>query len=690
MAINPTSHLNLGVTRLTNSLITTHTQIHLYPRLLASLMNCLFIQQRSFAQAMQNTVELKSALRVCILLLCGLFMLATPQSLAQETPQLTSKEAPTPKTLPVAIPGKSQQADAGKGQAPAVAPMTNTSADKGLQNYVVPAGRAAINIAVIVIDESIDSRGVLTRSIQRRIDDAVKDGANAIVFELNTPGGESGQSRRICDIIKSSPITNTVAWVRPQALSGGALIALAAHELIVAHPSSLGDAMPILASQRGARAVVSAELLKKALPPLLTEVTDSARQYNNRAGAYIRDEYLCQAIVANDVELWWVQNNTTGVRMAIDSAEFSLLFPNISNAGPTILASAPGTGALQLPPAVGPAAINVPAGSAKMALAAPGVSTTTASLRPTLTTADAGAWTLLGKIKDNTLPATFSAEQMSYFQLASNPLLPGTATPQAINSDTDLKSFFGATHLQRYTMSWSEHLVGLLTSRIVQGILVVIFLVALFAEMTHPGAVFPAVISAIALVCLIAPSALVGMALWWEVLAIFLGIMLVGVEILVLPGFGVAGVSGLILLFIGLIGLFVPGNTGPFPNSPQARDDMLWAAVTLVLSFGTAGFGMYFVAKHFSSIPLLGRLVLAPVGSDEESASLLASMEDQPNQYNITIGQRGTAITPMRPAGRIRIGDNVIDAVAELGFIENGQPVKVTSITPMRIGVEPA
>jgi membrane-bound ClpP family serine protease len=636
------------------------------------------------------------------LLISGVLMPLLALLATESSAHALAQQAPQPQTQPSA-PGPTSS-PAATTPAPVTSPATPPTATPSqptpvpapvaaanvLANYVVPASRAARDLAVITIEGQIDSRGLMHRSIQRRIDDAVRDGADAIIFEINTPGGEANHTRRICEAIKSSPLQNTVAWVRPQAISGGALIALAAREMIVAYPASMGDAMPVMLRATGPAAVVDSELLKKALPPLLTEILDSARQFNNRAGAYVRDEYLCQAIVANDVELWWVQHNTTGVRMAVDAAEFALLFPGVNTEGPTRLPSAPGTGALQLPPPQ-PAQLNitVPSGSAKMALAAPAINVTTPSMRPLLTSADVGAWTLLGKIKDNTLPATFSADDMSYYQLASNPINSAGTGPVPINSDSDLKSFFGASNLQRYETSWSEHLVALLTSRIVQGILVVIFLIALFVEMSHPGAIFPAIISLIALICLIAPSALIGMALWWEVVAIFLGVLLVGVEILVLPGLGVAGIGGLILLFVGLIGLFVPGNTGPFPDSAQSRDDMAGAAVTLLLSFGTAGLGMFFIARHFGSIPLLGKLVLKPVGTDDESSgSMLAAMQEESLLHPVTIGQRGTALTPMRPAGRIQVGDHVIDAVAEFGFINSGTPVKITSVSAMRIGVE--
>src|SRR5207253_322939 len=86
----------------------------------------------------------------------------------------------------------------------------------------------------------------------------------------------------------------------------------------------------------GAKAIPP-ELLRKLLPPLISEILDSTRRYNKTFGGYLRDEYLVQAIAANDVELWWVRNKATGQKMAIDREEFEMLFPDKSSSGPTRL-----------------------------------------------------------------------------------------------------------------------------------------------------------------------------------------------------------------------------------------------------------------------------------------------------------------------------------------------------------------
>lgn len=561
----------------------------------------------------------------------------------------------------------------------------------------VPATRQAKNVAVISIKGTLDAKGVMTASVKRRMNEAIKAGADAIVFEIDTPGGSVGTVLSICNEIKSSTIKNTVAWVNPDAFSGGAIIALACKEIIVNDPSNFGDAMPILSSPfafaTGGAKAPDRELLRKVLPPLISEVVDSTRRYNSTFGAYLRDEYLVQSIVANDVELWFVRNKTTGVRMCIDRREFEMLFPGADTGGPTRLASG---GSPNNPPprpaAQGAAAPSspVPAGSAKLTLAAPDVSVTGASLRPALTLADVGQWEIIDKVKDDSLPAVFKASDMLHYGLCANAteVINNQTVLKPIRNENDLKEFFAASFIIRYDSNWSESLVDFLTNFIVRGVLIVIFLLAVFVEMSHPGTIVAAAVALVALLLLIVPTMLIGMATWWELVAIVVGIGLLLIEAFVIPGFGIAGVLGLVLLFTGLVFTFVPNTGAVFPTGNGQRDELLRGAVTMLLAFGTAGFGMYFIAKHFGSIPFLGRLVLKTAHGDDDSPEMFTAMEEDQGGRLVKLGDVGTAITPLRPSGRIQVGDHVVDAAAEFGFIDTGTKVRIVSVSAMKIGVE--
>lgn len=556
---------------------------------------------------------------------------------------------------------------------------------------LVPKDRQATNIAIITIRGPIDSDGVTATSVQRRIRLAERAGADALIFEIDSPGGALDGVLRICNAIKRSSVQNSAAWINPDAYSGGAVIALACRRILINDPVSFGDAMPITGAPLIGMKTLTPEQLKKALPPLLAEVLDSARRHNQHFGQYIWDEYLVQAIVANDVELWYALHKPTNARVCIDRAEFNMLFPGQDSGGPTRLVGVPG--AAQPPTENSPQPQpGVPAGSQKMAMVGADVESrqTVASQRPPISPTQAGNWELLAKATDGTAPATFKASDMVFFGLASNemPVSNGQPTLAPIRSDADLLAFFQGKHILRYDSDWSEALVLFLTNWVVRGLLVVVFLIALFVEMTHPGAMVPGGIALIALIALVAPPMLIGMSGWWAIAAILLGLGLLVLEIFIFPGFGVPGVLGLALLFAGLVGTFLPRGDGFFPGMGDGGRSALHGSTVVLLAMFTAGVGIYLIAKHFKSLPILGRLVLHDAGTTEDSESFLADAMIDPAALAVRTGDVGTTITPMRPAGRVEFGERVIDAVAEFGFIPAGRSVRVVVSDGFKVGVE--
>lgn len=556
----------------------------------------------------------------------------------------------------------------------------------------VPASRKATNVAVISIHGPIDSEGVLAASVARRIATAARAGADTLVFDINTPGGDLNQVLRICNEIKKSPVSRTWAWINPDAYSGGAVIGLACEQMIINDPASFGDAMVIGGGPFGIAAqAITPELQKKVLPPLIAEVTDSARRHNRLFG-YNRDEYLVQAIVANDVPLWHVENTTTGQRICVDEEEFRMLFPDEPTSGMPRLARGPRDGRAARGPDADPPGSSggdVAAGSAMLARISADVTSrlTEARTRPRITEADRGQWKLLEKVTDGSAPAVLRSQDLMHFRWAANDthVVEGETRVKPIRTDEDLREFFQAPFLIRFNQTWSEGIVAFMTSIWVRGLLVIVFVLALFVEMTHPGTLVAGSVAFIALVGLLAPPMLIGLASWWEIAAIGAGLLLLSIEIFALPGFGVAGASGLLLIFAGLIATFVPRGGSFLPSTPEARDAAMNGTVVVVLAFATASVGIWFLARHLGSLPILNRFVLkTPLGDEEVFADVMREEEfDLPD-----MGSTGTSISPLRPSGRIQIGDRVYDAVAEFGYIDTGQTVRVVSATPMRIGVE--
>lgn len=557
----------------------------------------------------------------------------------------------------------------------------------------VPAARQAKNVAIITIHGQIDS--VTAQSFTRRVHLAERAGAGAIVVELDTPGGAVDAVLAMTSVLKNSSISNTVAWINPQAYSGGAVIALACREIVMAPSASVGDALPIYQDETGRWHVLQGELLKKMLPPLMADLVDSARRYG-------RDEYLVQAMCNDTVELWLIREKATGRVLCIDAEEYQNIFgsapargmpriPSVSadkNAAPAPTLKAPTSS--HKPSKEVPAAERYRPASPELGAIQGAVDNQIAqhggaapSTRPTLTSADADAWEPVCYLTNGTGPIVLKHDDLQLLGIAS----------ATIANDEELKAFFGARNLTRLDPSWSEGLYAFLTWLPVRGVLVAIFLLALFIEMTHPGTMLPGGIAFAALVALVAPPLLINMSAWWAVAAILAGILMIVLEVLVIPGFGVFGLAGLLLLFGGLIGVLVPSGS-LFPDTAAERQDLLYGVMTLALSLATSGVGMYFFAKHFRSLPVLNRLVLQdPVWDDERGGDEFLAAMGAPSGP-VRKGMTGITLTPLRPAGRVELGavpgepGRIIDVVSEVGYIPAGAKVRILSVSDFRISVE--
>lgn len=558
----------------------------------------------------------------------------------------------------------------------------------------VGATAPAENVAVITIKGAIDA--VMAESVARRMQMAEKGGANAIVFEIDTPGGEVPAVLDICHRIKDSPIPNTVAWVNNDAYSGGAIIALACREIVVSKHASLGDAAPILVTPVGMQPLPATERSKQ-LSPIMAEIVDSARR-----NGY--DEFLVQGMVSLGVELWLIEEiageGGTRRRAFIGPKEYEVIFggepdrsqpPSVASGGTDPLpAPAP-------PAAAGPPDPSFPVASdtdpAKFVPASEGLAEIASevtlglgapSKRPVFSRADRGKWRVLQYVTDGKTLIVLKSDQMRGFGLAR----------AIVANDTELMAYFGAKNLKRLPATWSERLasqLAFLTHPLVRFVLIFLFLVSLFLELMHPGVVLPGSIAAAALVALLAPPLLTNMANWWEIGAVAVGILLLAVELFLLPGFGVAGVAGLLLLLSGLLGTFVRETPGSlFPNSPEQRSQMFFGLVTIVMAMATSGVALYYVSRHFGSIPLLDRLVLRNAPPEEASGDEMLAAMASAHDGMLAPGTAGVALTPLRPSGRAQIGDRIIDVVADMGYIEQGARIRVVRADAFRVAVEPA
>nr|WP_321452457.1 NfeD family protein [uncultured Carboxylicivirga sp.] len=220
--------------------------------------------------------------------------------------------------------------------------------------------------------------------------------------------------------------------------------------------------------------------------------------------------------------------------------------------------------------------------------------------------------------------------------------------------------------------SFYDGLKGFLTSPILQGILILVIMGGIYFELQTPGVGFPLAAAAVAAVLYFSPLYIDGLAANWEIILFIVGLVLIGLEVFVIPGFGVAGVSGITLVVVGLTFSMLDNDLF---NFEAVGFNKLLEALGIVMSglFGSLLAIIYLSKKILATDSALGAKIALNTTEDVELGyiGVEASMKE-------LVGETGIASTTLRPSGRVEINDEVYDAVAETGFIERGKSIRVS------------
>lgn len=223
--------------------------------------------------------------------------------------------------------------------------------------------------------------------------------------------------------------------------------------------------------------------------------------------------------------------------------------------------------------------------------------------------------------------------------------------------------------MTRYQASWIENAIGWLTNPAVTSVLLLLILGGIYFELQTPGLGFPIAASFTAALLYFAPLYLEGLAENWEILVFLLGILLMALEIFVIPGFGIAGVSGLILL-IGSLMLALVRNIG-FDFTYTTNDDLLLAFIQVGGVMAVAMLGMLFFGRNILRTSFFQQMVLTDTQQGE------AGYRVQETSFQSLIGEEGVAATFLRPSGKVEIDDERYSATTDGEFIDKGEKVKV-------------
>jgi membrane-bound serine protease (ClpP class) len=224
--------------------------------------------------------------------------------------------------------------------------------------------------------------------------------------------------------------------------------------------------------------------------------------------------------------------------------------------------------------------------------------------------------------------------------------------------------------------TWAESLVRFLTNPIVSSLLMSLGLIGLLVELRTPGFAVPGTVGLLSLGLFFWGHWLVQLAGWEELLLVGIGVVLLLVEVLVVPGFTIAGVAGVLALVAGLgLALVGAGATVSAVVTALGR-----VAVSILIAMA----GSLVLMRFLPHLPFGRRLVLE---TDMEADAGYVSAPESDRQW---LGRTGTAISPLRPAGIADIEHARVDVVSDGEFIDAGTFIEVTRVDGNRIVVRRA
>jgi membrane-bound serine protease (ClpP class) len=255
---------------------------------------------------------------------------------------------------------------------------------------------------------------------------------------------------------------------------------------------------------------------------------------------------------------------------------------------------------------------------------------------------------------------------------------------RTVDNFDQLKRLYSLQEIPVVEANWALRLVHALASPGLATFLLFLGLIGMYVELKTPGVGVGGVVAAIAFILFFWSKFLDQTATELEIILFVAGIVLMLIEIFVVPGVGVFGLAGGLMVIASLV---LASQTFIVPRS-EADLDELRRSITVVAAAGMAMIGLAFATrKYLPRAPIFNRLVLEPPPPEER---ITLSHREALADYSHLVGVEGEAMTDLRPAGRALIGDQLIDVIAEGVPLDRGTPVVVVAAHAHRVLVREA
>lgn len=224
-------------------------------------------------------------------------------------------------------------------------------------------------------------------------------------------------------------------------------------------------------------------------------------------------------------------------------------------------------------------------------------------------------------------------------------------------------------------VNWAERVVRFFTHPLVSPFLLSLGFLGILIELKTPAFGLAGLAGVASLGLFFGSHLIVGLAGWEVLILLAVGALLLLLEALVFPGFGVAGVGGVLAIVVGIFLSLI----GSFPT----MGDLLIAMHVLGASVLIVGFVGWQILKHLPQDRRANRLLHQTSMTRELGYASSRLRED-------LVGLEGVALTDLRPSGTARFGEEQVDVVSAGSWVQAGTPVRVVRAEGYRHVVEPA
>jgi len=430
-------------------------------------------------------------------------------------------------------------------------------------------------VYVIPIKKGIED--ALLYVVRRGVDEAVRNQADAIIFEMDTPGGKVSAAEGIVNAITRTEIP-TYTFVENDAFSAGAIIALSTKHIYMAPGSVIGAATPMMMGPSGGVKEMPDEVQEKMTSAVAALVRSAAEQGGH-------DKQLAEAMVRADIE-------------------YSINGTVVSEKGRLL----------------------------------------------TLTNVEAAQ--LVGEEPQHPLLSEGTVKDIDAL----------LETIGLSNAEKRVLEITSAEKLARLISGFAPFLM-------------MIGLGGLWLEIKTPGFGIFGIVGISCLLLFFFGSHIAGLAGMEDLLLFFAGVILLAIEIFVIPGFGITGIAGLLLIALSLINAMVehmPGKFRPVSFSPETFSGPL---IKVTLAFVGSLVLVFIAGKFLPKSKAFGHLMLGSVLS-------------APGGEQDLLGTEGTSHSDLRPGGTAYFDGKKFDVVTLGDYIPRETPIRIVEVHGNRIVVE--